>query len=283
MIVDAHTHIFPPEIAANRERFFAGEPEFKLLYDSQKAKLATAEALLSAMDADGIGCAVTFGFPWRSGELAARHNDYVLAAATRYPSRLIPMGCFSITGPDCIKEAERCFRAGAKGLGELAMYGGEDLDRAAGNFKELAALCRSHNGVLLVHSNEPVGHVYPGKARVPLDFFYALAREAVSVPLVFAHWGGGLCFYELLKKEAPEVLAQVYYDTAASPFLYRPEIYRLIAGAAGRHKILFGSDYPLLPLKRCLDDLAAANLPAAEYRAIAGENAARLFRIGESM
>ena len=37
-----------------------------------------------------------------------------------------------------------------------------------------------------------------------------------------AHWGGGLPFYGLMKKEGPEVLRRVYFDTAASPYLYRP-------------------------------------------------------------
>jgi hypothetical protein len=40
-------------------------------------------------------------------------------------------------------------------------------------------------------------------------------------------------------------LANVFYDTAASPLLYRPEIFRLAVAAIGAERILFGSDYPL--------------------------------------
>ncbi len=42
MIIDAHVHIFPPEIRDNREKFFVGEPDFKLLYESPKSRLVWA-------------------------------------------------------------------------------------------------------------------------------------------------------------------------------------------------------------------------------------------------
>ena len=53
---------------------------------------------------------------------------------------------------------------------------------------------------------------------------------------ILAHWGGGLPFYGLMKKEAPEILNKVYFDTAASPYLYRPAIYRLAAEMVGPDK-----------------------------------------------
>ena len=50
MQIDVHTHIFPPEIVQNRQRFYAGEPDFKLLYDSPRAKLASVESLIEVME-----------------------------------------------------------------------------------------------------------------------------------------------------------------------------------------------------------------------------------------
>ena len=50
MIIDIHTHIFPPEIVAQRERFFPGEPAFQLLYEDQKkSRLATGEDLIDGL------------------------------------------------------------------------------------------------------------------------------------------------------------------------------------------------------------------------------------------
>jgi uncharacterized protein len=80
----------------------------------------------------------------------------------------------------------------------------------------------------------------------------------------------------LLKKEVPEVFRRVYFDTAASPYLYRPQIYRLAAEMVGPEKILFGSDYPLLRPTRYLKEMEEANLPEDWRRMILGENLARL-------
>lgn len=281
MRIDCHTHIFPPQIQTARERFFAAEPTFKLLYDSPKARLATAEDLLELMDREEVDKAVVFGFPWEQQHLAARHNDYVLEAAARYPDRLIPFGCVNPRHEDSAREAEKCLHAGAKGLGEIAIYGACDTAAALQSFADLIHCCRSHHAPLLVHANEPVGHWYPGKAPLGLDFYYALARAATGIPLILAHWGGGLCFYELLRKEAPEVLEGVYYDTAASPFLYRPDIYAQMARSLPGHKILFGSDYPLLPPSRYFREMSAAGLTTPEIAAISGQNAARLLGLSE--
>lgn len=279
MRIDVHTHIFPPEIVEDRERYFPGEPVFQSLYDTPKARLATAETLVQAMDEAGIDHSVTFGFPWRAYELAERHNDYVLESASRYPRRLIPMGCIDPLAERGLREAERVLRAGARGLGELALYEASDPATALDRYADLIRCCRSHEGVLLIHANEPVGHTYPGKAPWGLDFYYALARLAEGVPLILAHWGGGLCFYQLLKKEVSEVLANVYYDTAASPFLYRSSIYAQMVQIAGIEKILFGSDYPLLSAGRYFDEMAASGLAEEQIGAICGGNAKRLFAL----
>lgn len=279
MRVDVHTHIFPPEIVQDRHRFFDGEPAFQALYDSPRARLATAESLLEAMTRDHVDHAVAFGFPWQSSNLATRHNDYVLESAARYAPALIPLGCVNPLGPDSSREAERCLRLGARGLGELAIYGEVRAQVALEAFPDLIACCRAHDAVMLVHANEPVGHRYPGKTRLGLDFYYALARLAAGMPLVLAHWGGGLGFFEMLKREAPEILKDVYYDTAASPFLYKPSIYACMAAMVGKEKILFGSDYPLIAPGRYFQEMTEAAISSREMSAITGENAAGLFGI----
>lgn len=276
MRLDVHTHIFPPEVAARREDFFDGEPAFRLLYESPGARLAAAEALIENMDRTGIDRSVVFGFPWESRELTRRHNDYVLESAARHPSRLIPLACVAPAAPGSLEEADRCLRAGARGLGELAVYEDHDVREVLKAHEDLFHLCRSHGGILLVHANEPIGHPYPGKAPFGLDFYYALARLASGMALILAHWGGGLCLFELLKKEVPEVLAHVHYDTAASPYLYQPSIYAMVSRIIGPERVLFGSDFPLLSPERYYREMAQAGLDEMEIEAILGGNAARL-------
>ncbi len=279
MRIDIHTHIFPREIVADRGRFFDGEPAFQMLYNSPKAKLATAESLMEAMHRDGVDRAVVFGFPWQGNRLTAIHNDYVLESAAKYAPALIPLACVNPIGRGSAEEAERCLELGARGLGELAIYGPADPQDSLKCLQDLVACCRTHGGVMLMHANEPVGHLYPGKAPLGLDFYYSLARLAAGVPLILAHWGGGLGFFELLKREASETLRDVYYDTAASPFLYKPSIYAFMTAIAGAEKILFGSDYPLIPPARYFQEIAEAGLSREQISAITGGNAAGLFGI----
>lgn len=277
MIIDIHTHIFPPEICRQREAFFPGEPAFELLYgDRKRSPLTTAEGLLEAMDRDGIQGSVCFGFPWKNPEMVRLSNDYVLEAVHRYPKRLCGFACLNPELESALEEGERCLRAGMKGLGEIAFYiptqGKAYLDR----LQPLIELAERFQVPFLLHVNEPVGHPYPGKGRQPFWDLYELIKAFPRVRFILAHWGGGLWWYLLMKREVQEVLAQTWFDTAASPFLYRPEIYMYALKIIGKEKILYGSDYPLLGLKRYLREMEEAGLTEEEKEALLGGNSRRL-------
>jgi hypothetical protein len=62
MIIDCHTHIFPPFIRNNREPLIKADSAFRLLYDSTKAKLVGAAELVEQMDRSGVDQTVVFGF-----------------------------------------------------------------------------------------------------------------------------------------------------------------------------------------------------------------------------
>ncbi|MDO9111939.1 MAG: amidohydrolase family protein, partial [Desulfatirhabdiaceae bacterium] len=142
----------------------------------------------------------------------------------------------------------------------------------------IMTLCAENRIPVLIHTNEPIGHVYPGKAPMTLSEIYRMVRQFPQNVIILAHWGGGLPFYHLLKKEVKEALKNVYVDTAASPFLYDPAVYPVAVAAFGQDKILLGSDFPLLKPTRYVDEMKKSGLPEAQIHAICGENAARLFR-----
>ncbi len=274
MIVDVHTHICPPEIRQNREAFFPGEDDFRLIYADPRARLVGATDLAARMDREGIGAACAFGFPWNDDGRTRLCNDYVLNAARRLPGRVIPFACVNpLRGPAAVREAERCLAAGARGLGEIATYRaglGEPVRRA---LAPLAELCREAGVPLLLHTNEPVGHAYPGKSPMGPGDVYAVVGAHPGTRWILAHWGGGLFAYHLLRKEVDEVLRNVWYDTAAGPFLYKPAAYRHLIDIAGPGRLLFGSDYPLLGLARYRSDMEGAGLTPAEIEAVLGGNA----------
>ena len=55
LIVDAHIHLFSPEIQAHRDRYAARDPFFGYLYSSPKARMVSVSELLADMDAAGVG------------------------------------------------------------------------------------------------------------------------------------------------------------------------------------------------------------------------------------
>jgi hypothetical protein len=276
MVIDFHTHVFPKYICENREKFFPSEPAFKLLYQSPKARLIDAAELIDAMDKNRVDKSVIFGFPWKNSASFIAHNDYVIEMAQKYPDRLIALGCFEPSSKNAVAEAERCITARVAGIGELAFYqtgiGESALDRLA----PIMEMCADRDLPVLIHTNEPVGHDYHGKTPISLAQIYRLINRFRRNKIVLAHWGGGMFFFGLMKKEVKERLKNVYFDTAASPYLYDSAIYQIADKIIGVDKILFGSDYPLLPPTRYFDDMAEAGLTQTQLNKIRGENARQL-------
>lgn len=274
MIVDLHTHIFPPELVRARERYLERDAWFGHLYASPKARMATAEDLLGAMDASGVDVAVTFGFGWADPGLCRLANDYVAEAVRSHAGRLVGFAVVNPRAPGVEAELARCADAGLSGVGEL-MPDGQGY--TLGEVDLLAPLmegARALGWPVLTHTTEPVGHTYPGKGRASLDDAVQLATRFPETVLVLAHWGGGLLFYELMP-ELRRALTNVYYDTAASSYLYDDAIFPLAAGLAGP-KVLFGSDYPLLNPGRLLARARASGLDGEALAGVLGKNAARL-------
>jgi uncharacterized protein len=278
MIIDAHTHLLPEEVANHRASFTRRDRAFRLLYGDIRARLATVDDLLKVMDRDGVNQSIICGFPWEDPVLCREGNDFLWECRTRHPGRLLPFASLptnSLRSGE--KEIERCLGRGFIGIGELAFY---RSDGAGKNFTRLTALLQplSGKGVpVLLHVNEPVGHEYPGKIKGSLPAIYRLLQALPDVTFILAHWGGGFFFYELMPEVARAAAARVYYDTAATPFLYRPAIYSLALRIVGSQRILFGSDYPLIPPRRYFREMIEGHLPARAQARIKGLNAQRLF------
>ena len=83
MIVDFHTHIFPPWLRDQREKYFDRDTTFSDLYASPKAKMATADDLLQAMDEDGVDKSIVMGIGWIDYGLAREANDYIIESVRR--------------------------------------------------------------------------------------------------------------------------------------------------------------------------------------------------------
>ncbi|HUT96645.1 MAG TPA: amidohydrolase family protein [Dehalococcoidales bacterium] len=279
MTVDFHTHVFPPQIKKNRGQYIDRDPCFAILYSNPEAKIATAEELIAEMDKTGIDISVILNIGWTTHELCVETNDYIIDAVSRYPKRLVGFGAVQPQSTKAaVAEIERCAGAGLRGIGEirpdLQLFDFAD-ETVMTPFVEAL---QQHNLILLTHASEPVGHSYPGKGGITPDVLYPFITSYPDLTIVCAHWGGGLPFYSLMP-EVKEAMKNVYFDTAASPFLYSPDVYSQGIRLAGADKILFGSDYPLLPPRRLLEEIKALDMNRETKDLMLSGNALRLLGI----
>jgi predicted TIM-barrel fold metal-dependent hydrolase len=283
MIIDFHTHVFPPKIKKNRSKYVDTDPSFAILYSKADAKLATTDDLIDSMDKAGIDISVIVNIGWTTQDLCVETNDYILESISRYPQRLV--GFCSVQPyayEAAIDEIERCFRGGMKGIGELRpdmqLFNLWD-DELMHPFIEVI---KKNEMVLLFHASEPVGHDYPGKGSVTADILYPFINANPDLTIICAHWGGGLPFYALMP-EVKQAMSNVFFDTAASPLLYEPQVYQQVARLVGANRILFGSDYPLIAQSRLLKEIDSSDLSREDRKMILSGNARRLLGIKDEV
>jgi predicted TIM-barrel fold metal-dependent hydrolase len=276
VIIDFHTHIFPPWLRERRDEYIKVDPCFSLLYSQPKAKIATAEELIASMDEAGINTSVVLNAGWVSHELCVKTNDYILDSVSRYPARLVGFCAIQPRAGDAaIAELERCAEAGARGIGELRsdVQGFDLADNKI--MKPIVNAALKHDLIFLTHSSEPVGHEYSGKGGITPDILYSFITAFPNLRLVCAHWGGGLPFYALMP-EVARALTNVFFDTAATVFLYKPEIFEQVSLIIGSDKILFGTDYPLMHQNRVIAQIQSSQLSEEHRARILATNAQKL-------
>jgi uncharacterized protein len=264
MIVDAHVHLFPPAVLAERAAFLERDAWFRQLYTPARARLAGGADLLRSMDQAGIDASVVAAFPWADQGLCEEHNAYhrQLAGSDRLA---VLCTVQPRAGGRAVDELRRCLDAGFAGLGEMNVDAAGVELAEADCWGPIVEVLAEAGAPLLLHCSEPVGHAYPGKGANTPDKVYAFALAHPELKLVAAHWGGGLPFYYLMPELGP-ALPNLYFDSAATEFLYDGRVYAAALDAAGDSRSMFGSDFPLLAQGRALGHARTAGVaPNAAY------------------
>ncbi|MBW2167509.1 MAG: amidohydrolase family protein, partial [Deltaproteobacteria bacterium] len=128
--------------------------------------------------------------------------------------------------------------AGLSGIGEIAFYQSGIDGASQEKLKPLMEICEDKNIPVLIHTNEPVGHYYPGKTPNTLEQIYRLVRKFTNNKIVLAH------------------------------------LYQIAIQIIGKNKILFGSDFPLLKPSKYFKEFEKAGLSKDEIESICGNNQA---------
>jgi predicted TIM-barrel fold metal-dependent hydrolase len=279
-VVDAHTHMFTPEVVRGREAYAGRDLWFEHLYADPRALLVTSDELLTSMNAAGIAQSVVCGFPWHDPGICVEQNDYLADACAASGGRLFWLASVSpLHREHAAAEAARCFARGAVGIGELNADAQRFDLTSPVDLGAVVDACVAYDKPLMLHATEPVGHNYPGKGTATPDRLVAFLENFHRVRVVAAHWGGGLPFYELMP-EVTRAAERVVYDSAASTYLYRFEVFRTVLDLVGPDRVIFASDYPVLRQDRFLRRVRQTPWrDRAEEARVLGETARRTYRI----
>ena len=148
--------------------------------------------------------------------------------------------------------------------------------------KPLMDKCIALNLPVLIHASEPLGHDYPGKGNTTPDVLYKFISNFPDSVIILAHFGGGLPFYNFMP-EVSKAMKNVFFDTAAVPFIYDSDLFNVIDKIIGNDKVIFGTDFPLMEQSRVYNEILKSNLSNTIKTGILYDNGLKLLYRCESL
>jgi predicted TIM-barrel fold metal-dependent hydrolase len=244
---DCHVHCYPDSVISNPKAFAKANSESHWLdlVSNGPQGWANPENLVRAMDKEGIEKVVLLGWYWENPQTCRLQNEWYAQSVKPFPDRFMAFAAVHPEDNDPIAELERAHDWGAIGLGECLPSVQVSEGWQHPGWERIISWTTDHKWPINVHVTEAVGHKYPGRVDTPLMDMVELFEKYPDQKWICAHWGGGLPFFSL-NRRVKSALRNVWFDTAASPLLYAPEIWKIVTQLVGYEKILFGSDFPLI-------------------------------------
>jgi 6-methylsalicylate decarboxylase len=307
-LVDVHHHILPPVYMAEaRERVLALAQGRRI---SPAVTEWTPQKALAEMDENGVATAVVsisipgvwFGNVQAARDLARKCNEYSAQLAKDHPGRF---GFFAaLPLPDTegsLRELDHALNVlDADGVCLMTSYG----DKWAGDpaFAPVLDELNRRKAVVYVHPSAPeccrdlMSYVPAALTEFPHDTTRAVTSLLFSgsfarlrdIRFIFSHAGGtvpmlagriarlGSAIPDLAEKVPNGVdyeLKRLHYEIANSA---NPPAIAALTQLVPTSQILFGSDYPYVPIGATADGMTELGLSAAALQAIGRDNALAL-------
>ena len=229
------------------------------------------ELTLGALDAAGIDRALISA--WYGPHGAMVSNDEVAAFVQAAPDRLVGVASVDLHRP---MEAVRELRRAVEDLGFRALrilpwlWNLPPNDR---RYYPLYAAC-VELGIPFCLQVGHTGPLMPSEPGRPIPYLDEVALDFPELTIVGGHIGYPWTseMISLARK-----YDNVYIDTSAyKAKRYPPELVDYLR-RGGRHKILFGSNYPMIMPAACLEGLEDLGIDEETARLFLHDNAARVF------
>lgn len=252
------------------------DPMFESLRRWTKIPAPTAEipvtATIDAMDQAGVDRALISA--WYAPHSVMISNDEVAAFVAQAPERLVGVGSADIARPmEAVREIRRCVRElGFKAIRVLPwLWALPPTDRRF--YPVYTACCEA--GVPFCTQIGHTGPLMPSEVGRPI-YLDQVALDFPELTIVGGHIG-----YPWTE-EAIAVATKhenVYIDTSAYTVRRYPADLVAFMGSHGRRKVLFGSNYPMIPPAKALDGLDALALDDEARQLFLAGNAQRVFGV----
>ena len=229
--------------------------------------------MIAAMDAVGVGTSLISAWHGPQGSLIS--NDEVAAFAAQAPGRLAGVAAVDLSRPmDAVRELRRCVQE----LGFVALrvvpwlWGWPPDDR---RYYPLYAECVE----LGIPFCTQVGHTGPlrtSETGRPIPYLDNVALDFPELTIIAGHIGYPWTEEMIAVARKHE---NVYIDTSAyTTKRFPPELVNYLRGS--HHKVLFGTNYPMLTPAKALADLATLGLDELSTELFLHRNAEHVFRLG---
>lgn len=265
MLIDFHTHMFPPAVA---DRALGGIIErTKEIYDiDQEISFdGTLAGLKSSMKETGVDLSVVL-------PIATKPTQY--RTINKYALESMGEGIISFASlhPYQDNVDETLAEISASGFRGIKLH--PDYQNVYADDEKFISLVKKACGLglyVVIHSGEDLGMRPP--FRCTIERLKRLLSSVDEERLVIAHMGGFNMWDEVLNEL---VNTSAYFDTAVVSRYISPEIYRRIIEEHGAEKILFGSDAPWEDPRETYAFLMDAGLEEEENELITHKNAEKI-------
>jgi predicted TIM-barrel fold metal-dependent hydrolase len=234
------------------------------------------EATIAAMDAGGID----FGLlsAWHAPkEGALISNQEVAGWIDAHPDRFGAVAAVDLARPmDAVRELRRCVEElGFKGLRVLPwLWEAPPTDR---RYYPLYAAC-IELGVPFCTQVGHTGPLRPSETGRPIPYIDQVAIDFPELVIVGGHIGYPWTEEMVAVCRKHE---NVYVDTSAyTTKRIPPEMVAYMKTGSGRHKVMFGTNYPMIMPDRALADLDGLGLDDEARELFLTRNARRVFGLG---
>ena len=183
VIIDCHTHRYPPEVFGDPKAFSEAKREkhWLELVSPQKGHglqgWADGEQMISDMDRAGIDRSALLAWYWENPDTCLLHNEWHAKWINEDPVRFYAFAAVHPEMQDPIGELQSCHEKGFSGIGECHPWA-QGFSIRDPIWLACMEFAQEKGWPVNFHVTEPVGHDHPGRIHTPLDDFLWLARQS---------------------------------------------------------------------------------------------------------